>query len=164
MFESRLISALSFHERDLMQFLTVRLKSAFTAQDLIQDLYLKLRGLGERPEIRDERAFLFRMARNLAIDHLRGEGRRSELLQEAHAFLGEEASQTSPESALIARQELACLEAALAELPELSRRIFHLTRFEGLSQREVAATVGLSNTAVFKHLRKVFDHLAKVRS
>jgi RNA polymerase sigma-70 factor (ECF subfamily) len=103
------------------------------------------------------------MASNLAIDHLRGEARRSELLQEAHAFRGEEAGPTSPETVLIARQELMRFEAALAELPELSRRIFYLTRFEGLSQREVAAIVGLSNTAVFKHRRKVFAHLSKVR-
>lgn len=164
MSEPPLIQAFRENERDLIHFLAARLKSAFAAQDLAQELYLKVRSLDAPVPVRNERAFLFRMAANLAIDHQRQESRRAELLAEAQAFLaGDETDSLTPEQSLIARVELARLERALAELPPLSRRIFHLSRFEGLSQREIAGLVGLSPTAVFKHLRKVVDHLARVR-
>lgn len=158
-----LIETFKENERDLVNFLVLRLKSAFTAQDLVQELYIKISRLDDGIAVRNGRAYLFRMAANLAIDHLRRESRRAELLEEIRTFLVEEAPVATPEQALISRQELARLEGALAELPAISQKIFHLSRFEQKSQREIAALVGLSPSAVFKHLRRVIDHLAAVR-
>lgn len=158
-----LIEAFKENEQDLIRFLIVRLKSAFAAQDLAQELYLRVCGLDESFAVRNGRAYLFRMASNLAIDHLRREARQAELRDELQTFLGDEAEVATPEEALISRNELERLERAMAELPPLSRRIFYLSRFEQKSQREIAALVGLSPTAVFKHLRRVIDYLAAVR-
>jgi RNA polymerase sigma-70 factor (ECF subfamily) len=158
-----LIQTLRDNERDLLQFLAARLKSAFAAQDLVQDLYLKVRGLDEKEQVRNGRAYLFRMASNLAIDHLRRERRRAELIAEAGEFLTGGIEPTTPEQSLIARNELVRLERALAELPELTRRIFILCRLDGLPQRRVAEIVGLSPAGVFKHMRRAVDHLARVR-
>lgn len=163
MSESRLLEALREHERDLVHFVVARLRSVFAAQDLIQDLYVRVRGLDHSIPIENDRAFLFRMAANLAIDHLRREGRRAELQAEAYRLLGEPIDFATPEQTLIARDELGRLEQVMADLPPLSRRIFHLSRFEEKSQREIAQIVGLSPTAVFKHLRRVLDRLAQVR-
>jgi len=112
-------------------------------------------GLREVPKKKD--------AEQAAIDHLRGESRRAALLAEAQSFLGTRDAVATPEQDLIARDQLARLERAMAEMPPLSRRIFYLSRFEEKSQREIAEIVGLSPTAVFKHIRKVLDHLAGVR-
>ena len=150
-------------ERELISFLARRLKSVFTAQDLAQEIYLKVHALEDMGPVRDQRAYLFRMAANLSTDHLRKEARRAQLLAEARDFLWEESEALTPEQTVIAAQELARLEKALAELAPLSRRIFCLSRFEGRNQRDIADLVGISPTAVFKHLRKVVDHLAKVR-
>lgn len=163
MSEPRLIETFKENERDLVRFLIARLKSAFTAHDLAQELYIKICSLNETVPIRNNRAYLFRMAANLAIDHLRREARHTEILAEAKEFLGDDVDPTTPERTLLAREELARLERAMAELPPLSRKIFYLNRFEDISQREIAAIVGLSPTAVFKHIRNVVDHLAKVR-
>ena len=161
--ESPLVQAFRENERDLVQFLVARLKSAFVAQDIAQELYLKVSLLDGQEPVRNGRAYLFRMAANLAIDHQRRESRQAELLAEAQAWLGEGRDPATPEQTLIARAELRRLEQALGELPPTTRRIFHLSRFEEKSQREIAAIVGLSPTAVFKHLRNAVDHLAKVR-
>jgi RNA polymerase sigma-70 factor (ECF subfamily) len=150
-------------ERELISFLARRLKSVFTAQDLAQEIYLKVHSLEDIGPVRDRRAYLFRMAANLSTDHLRKEARRAQLLAEARDFLWQEHEAPTPEQTAIAAQELARLEKALAELAPLSRRIFYLSRFEGRNQRDIAGLVGISPTAVFKHLRKVVDHLAKVR-
>lgn len=142
----------------------MRLKSAFAAQDLAQELYLKICSLDDRIAVHNSRTYLFRMASNLAVDHLRRESRRAELLEETRGFLTGGSSFPNPEQALISREELARLKRAMAELPPLSRKIFYLSRFEHKSQREIAKIVGLSPTAVFKHLRKTIDHLAAARS
>jgi RNA polymerase sigma-70 factor (ECF subfamily) len=163
MSESRLLEAFKENERDLLNFLIARLRSAFVAQDLVQELYVRIRNLDGADDVRNDRAYLFRMASNLAIDHLRREHRRSELQLEAQQLLAGDGNVGDPERSLIAREELARLEQAVSELPPVSRRIFHLSRFEEKSQREIAEIVGLSPTAVFNHLRRVIDHLAKVR-
>ena len=105
----------------------------------------------------------FLIVRLKSADHLRREARQAELRDELQTFFGDEAEVATPEEALISRNELERLERAMAELPPLSRRIFYLSRFEQKSQREIAALVGLSPTAVFKHLRRVIDYLAAVR-
>lgn len=158
-----LIESFKENERDLLKFLVARLKSAFTAQDIAQEVYLKISTLDDTVAVRNARAYLFRMAANLAIDHLRRESRRAELQSEFLAIMGEEAHAATPEQDLISREELARLERALAEMPAISRKIFYLSRFEHRTQREIAAIVGLSPTAVFNHIRRVIDHLAAVR-
>lgn len=163
MSESPLVQAFRENERDLVQFLVARMKSAFAAQDIAQELFVKVSLLDGQEPVRNGRAYLFRMAANLAIDHQRRESRQAELLAEAQAWLGAGQETATPERTLIARAELRRLERALAALPPVTRRIFHLSRFEEKSQREIAAIVGLSPTAVFKHLRNAMDHLAKAR-
>ena len=163
MSNTHLIEAFKENERDLIRFLMVRLQSVFAAQDLAQELYLKISSLEEGFSVRNGRAYLFRMAANLAIDHQRRETRRAELLDEVQTFLSGDADFVTPEATLISRDQLARLERAMAELPPLSRKIFYLSRFEQKTQREIAAIVGLSPTGVFNHLRKVIDHLAAVR-
>tara|TARA_B100000965_G_scaffold12060_1_gene9186 strand:+ start:6554 stop:7051 length:498 start_codon:yes stop_codon:yes gene_type:complete len=163
MSDTSLIQTLRENERDLLQFLAARLKSAFTAQDLVQDLYLKVRGLDDQDQVRNGRAYLFRMASNLAVDHIRQERRRAELLAEAGHFLTGGLDPATPEQTLLAQDELSRLERALAGLPEITRRIFVLSRLDGMTQRQIAEAVGLSPSAVFKHLRRAVDVLARVR-
>ncbi|MFX8828790.1 sigma-70 family RNA polymerase sigma factor, partial [Acinetobacter baumannii] len=92
-------------------------------------------------------------------DHLRGEARRGEILREAQALLEGGADWRTPEREVIARDELQRLRRAVAALPELSRRIVHLNRFEGRTHREIAAQLGISVTTVENHVRKVLERL-----
>lgn len=151
------------NERDLVRFLARRLRCLFTAHDLAQEIYLKLHSLDHPAAIGNPRAYLFRIAANLATDHLRTESRRSALLAEAQDMLWHGAPEATPERSLIARQELARVRAAVAELSPTSRKIFFLNRFEGKTQREIAAAMGVSLTTVEKHIRKVLHRLAEAR-
>lgn len=161
--ESPLIESYRMNERDLVRFLARRLKCIFTAHDLAHEIYLKLHSLDDAVAIGNPKAYLFRIAANLATDHLRTENRRSAILAEAHDMLWGGTAETTPEQSLIAREELARLRAAVAELSPTSRQIFFLNRFGGKTQREIAAAMGVSLTTVEKHIRKALHHLAAAR-
>jgi RNA polymerase sigma factor (sigma-70 family) len=161
--ESALLRTYREAERDLLRFLIRRLKCVFTAKDLAHDVYLKLHEVPETAQVRNGRAYLFRMAANLATDHLRTESRRGQLLSEAHELLWSEAETRTPERDAIARDELEQMRKAISALPDMTRKIFHLNRFGGKTQKEIAAELGVSQTTVEKHIRKVLDHLAAAR-
>lgn len=158
-----LIEAFQENERDLFHFLNHRVRSIATAEDIIQDLYLKICDVSDHAETQNPRAYLYTMAANMAVDHQRRESRRATLRGEMAAYLTEPMDIATPERFTLARDELERLQSAMTALHPTNRRILYLSRIEGLSQREIAAAVGLSSTAVFKRLRMIMDHLAKAR-
>lgn len=161
--ESTLLQAYREHEWELVRFLARRLGSTHLASDIAHDLYLKLLGETDHPDIRDRKAYLFGMAANLATDHLRVERRRGEILAESGAAAWRQTDELTPERHLMARAELHHLEKVVASLPERSRQVFHLNRYEGRSQAEIAAILGLGATTVYKDLKLVMDTLLKAR-
>jgi RNA polymerase sigma-70 factor (ECF subfamily) len=73
---------------------------------------------------------------------------------------GEEISpEPSAEAAVAARQRLQMLTAAIEELSPQTQRIFRMHKFEGLSHPEVAAALGISRSAVEKHMMAALKHL-----
>lgn len=71
------------------------------------------------------------------------------------------ASNSSPEAQVAARQELGQLAHAIAALPPQCREAFRLRRVAGLTQAEVARTMGLSQRTVEKHMSKAVRLLAE---
>ncbi|MDR4496071.1 MAG: RNA polymerase sigma factor [Nitrospirales bacterium] len=163
MSETQMTETFWKNESDLFRFLARRLKCAFTARDLTHEIFLKIKGQHDLTQVHNRKAYLFRMAANLATDYLRVEKRRSEIFTEVNDILWERAESRHPERLLIARQELARVEQALTQLPPLSRKIFHLNRFGRKTQREIAREFGVSLATVEAHIRKVLNHLASVR-
>ncbi len=161
--ESMLLQAYREHEWELLRFLARRLGSAHLASDIAHDLYLKLLGAADHPDIRDCKAYLFGMAANLATDHLRVEGRRGQILAEQAGAVWRQTDELTPERHVMARAELSHLEKVIAGLPERSRQVFHLSRYEGKSQAEIAAILGLGATTVYKDLKLVIGTLLRAR-
>lgn len=151
------------HEGDLRAFMAARLRCPFTAHDLAQELFLKVVALESRPEVTNARAYLFRMAANLVVDHQRRQQRQSALLSEVEGLLWGGSEGISPERQVMAQQELRDLIAVVEALPPATRRVFKRNRFDGKTQREIAAELGISQTAVEKHIRKALSRLAARR-
>ena len=151
------------HRPHLLRFLSKRLGSLSLAEDLTQDLYLKLKSAKLPPSVRDARAYLLGMAANLATDHLRVETRRREILDAADDEIGPQADILSPEHCAIACAELAHLEAAVAKLDPRCREVFYLVRYAGKTQSEVADALGVGSTTVYKDLKKVMAALTAAR-
>jgi RNA polymerase sigma-70 factor (ECF subfamily) len=163
MSNSTLLDSYREYERDLLRFLMRRLRCAFTARDLAQDIFLKIGDVEDPDAVRNPKAYLFRMAANLATDHQRTEIRRAELIEEVHDLLWGGADTRTPERAAIAREEIGKVMRAAEQLPPLTREIFRLNRFEHRQQRDIAKHLGVSLTTVENHIRTALTILAKAR-
>lgn len=125
-----------------------------TAADLVQDLFLRFWKRPQAP-VEELGSYLLRSARNLAIDHLRGEDSRGRTLS---ALLpDEDDAQPSLEQAVEAGAELDLIEDALRQLPARTRHIFLLSRVHGRTYAEIATAMGLSQSAVEKHMMRALD-------
>ncbi|UAK23003.1 sigma-70 family RNA polymerase sigma factor [Sphingomonas nostoxanthinifaciens] len=142
-------------QRMLLRLLTARLRDADAAQDVLQDLWLKLESLPSGP-VADPAAYLFRMANNLAFDRRRSEQRRS-ARDGAWVDVQSDASDfPTAEEALLSRETLGRLQAALDGLPPRTAAIFRAYRFEGTPRKDIAVAEGISVSAVEKHLHRAY--------
>lgn len=157
------------HRAQLLRFLRARTGDAAEAEDIIQELWLRLRTQPVGP-VANGRAYLFQMANNLVLDRVRERQRRarrdrqwSESVQLAPGS-GEEvaAPDPAPPDALIEQEELQQLAAAVDALPEGARRAFWLHKIEGASHAEVAARLGISRSGVEKHIALAMKHLRRM--
>jgi RNA polymerase sigma-70 factor (ECF subfamily) len=134
----------------LLRYLERLLRDAAGAEELVQEVFLRVHGARERyqPQARFS-TWLYRIATNLALNELRRPRRR-----ELHASLEEPGgpvlSSEGPaaEDALDARRLSARVDLELAQLPERQRAALCLTAIEGLSYAEVAVALEISESAV----------------
>jgi RNA polymerase sigma-70 factor (ECF subfamily) len=132
----------------LRAWLGSRFPSLHDLDDLVQESYLRLLRARARCKIRSAKAFLFAVARNLAINQLargRHEDRRGLGESDVSTVLDEAAS--VPESVALA-QELEMLTQAIQSLPKRCREAFILHRLYGLTRSEVAVRLSISESTV----------------
>ncbi len=144
------------HAAGLYHYLTSIVREEGDARDLLQELFIKLAARPLPSHVGDARAFVFRMAHNLAVDWLRRRevrrGAEQTVKDDAHRLFEPPAD---PDAAAFAR----CVEAALAELPVEQRTVAWLKLWEGLTFDEIAAAQGIPlNTAASRH-RYAIDKL-----
>ncbi|MFE0759247.1 sigma-70 family RNA polymerase sigma factor [Inquilinus sp. NPDC058860] len=160
---SRILDAFGAEAPRMEAGLQGRLRCRARAADILQDAWLSLAELGSDATVENPQAYVRRTVRNAATDHLRKERRRAAIDQEVHGLLWDGADEMSPERIAIGREALTALEKALAEMPEQSRRVFLMNRFEGRTHRQIARELGVSETTVYYHIRRVLEHLSELR-
>ena len=167
---SALVDLYFARRAELLRFFTLRLRSAAAAEDLVQDIYLRLATLEDSAEVRNPVSYLYRLGSNLMLDRLRGERRaaaRDAAWRQTHrSVLGETevAEEPAADRTLAARERLAAVVEALSALGPQTQRVFRMHKFEGLSHSEVAAALGISRSAVEKHMIAALKHLAETLS
>ena len=157
-----------FEKRDsLLLFLASRTRCMATAEDLIQDLYLKLASMDAGADVRAPTALLYRMAANLMIDHVRSTQRSSrragQWRMETRALLsGEDIVEEPPaDEVVVAKQRIRQLAEAVAALPPQMGRAFRLHKLEGMSQAETARAMGVSVKMVEQHIQAAIRNLSQ---
>jgi RNA polymerase sigma factor (sigma-70 family) len=156
------VDALSREYRPaLVRYFERRGVPAMDAEDVAQDVFDRLARREGVSGIEKLERYLFETAANAAVDYHRrakSRGRKGQVVfdESLHAPQG-----GSPEAAYLAQQELAQVLVALRELPERTRHIFVLARLENIKQVEIARGMGLSISAVEKHMRLAMAHLFK---
>lgn len=141
----------------LARFLVVRGAQEGDAEDVLQELYIKLVEQKTGP-VSEPRAYLYRMAHNLLFDHHRSAVRRRRREEDWSGGRADAASdkdsQPSIETVLLDRERLKAVTDAIATLPERTQDIFRRYRIDGQSQKAIANELGLSLSAVEKHLQR----------
>ncbi len=152
------LSAFQEYHQDLLRFFTRKLGCRDLAADCAQETYVHLVRMGETIAVRNPRAFLFRVAANLSIDYLRkARTRRGVLSVEP---LQEETASFAPnaEDTLDAKQRVVLLEAAMQELSVKCRSALLLNRLDGKTHKEIARTLGVSESMVAKYIIQALKH------
>lgn len=161
-----LVQAYFARRPNLVRFFAARVGHR-AAEDLAQDLYLKVAGRPEAGDADNPAALLYRIATNLMLDRSRGDqrsaAREAAWRHTAHQTLGGEdvADEPSADEATASRQRLRQLVAAVAELPPQMQRAFRLHKLEGKSQAETAEIMGVSRKMVEQHIQAAVRNLTQ---
>jgi RNA polymerase sigma factor (sigma-70 family) len=135
------------HEAALRAWLRRRM-SPDDVEDIVQESYCRIASLTDVSHIRSGRAYLFTTARMLVLERVR----RSRVVSIDTAIelekLDPADEHPSPEQVAVGRQELRRVKRLIDELPERCRNVFRMRKIEGLSQREVALALNLSEHTV----------------
>ena len=143
----------------LVRYFERRGVPAMDAEDVAQDVFDRLARRQGVAGIEKLERYLFETAANAAVDYHRRARARGRQRQVAYNEALHAPTDASPEVVFAAQEELATVLMALRELPERTRHIFVLVRLENVRQVEVAKGLGLSISAVEKHLRNAMAHL-----
>jgi RNA polymerase sigma-70 factor (ECF subfamily) len=150
----------------LVRFLTLRGASPDESEDLAQDLFIKAGLLEERP-IGEPGAYLYKMADNLFLDRRRSALRRQRREEDWADHSGNfdaEVGQVHADHQLAMRHQLAVIEDALSSLPDRTADIFRRFRIDGERQKAIANDLGISVSAVEKHLHRAYDVVLRAKA
>ncbi len=144
------------HNRALVGFLAARLDSEAEAQEVAQEAYVRLLQL-ERPGAASFlRAYLFRIAANLAVDRLR---RRSVRARAPMAELFEEWLNTpTPDQRALTDDEMRKVAEALRQLPREVSRVFVMHVIEGKSLQRIARETGVTDRMLRYRVARALAH------
>jgi RNA polymerase sigma factor (sigma-70 family) len=150
------------YEPELRGWLRRRLGpfSANDGDDVIQEAFARI-WAADFSAVRNGRAYLYATVRHLLAEY----ARRSrivpiELLGEIDS-LSIVSDEPGPDRRVSARQELDRLRAIVATLPTQCRQVFELRKFEGLSHREIAQRMGLSEKTIENHLTRALARITE---
>lgn len=157
-----LYEAFMSHRPALLRYLRARATSE-DPEDLLQDLWLKIGAAGPI-EIDDARAYLYRMAHNLILDRRRSTVRRRIREENYHGLIGGVDDTPDAEHILLARERLRDVDQVLESLGPKTDYVFRRHRVEGVAQRDIAAELGVTLSAVEKHLQKAYRAVAALQA
>jgi len=128
--------------------------------DLMQDVAIRMHVREGDREIANMEGYVFQVAQSVLTDRARRDkvrqrGQHVTLEENDHPVEGR-----SPERVLLGKERWSRLIAAVGELPERTRQAFVLHRFEEMSYAAIARHMGISVSAVEKHIMKAIRALA----
>lgn len=140
------------HDSSLKAYLRGSFPAVHDVDDVVQESYLRIWKARGRQPIRCVRGFLFRIARNVALNLVNRQ--RISPIEAGQDWTLLQVAEEQPNAAATActRDELRLLAQAIDALPEPCREIVILRRIQNISQKEIAARLGLSEESVEIHV------------
>jgi RNA polymerase sigma factor (sigma-70 family) len=158
------IDALSRRFRiPLQRYFEKRIGRQPEIDDLVQEVFLHLAGGRKIESVERPEAYLFKTAANVLNDRWR---RLTARAADSHEPYDEEVHGSAretlcPERALLGTQAVEQLVAALHELPERMRVVWALYHLEDLTHAEISRRLGITVSAIEKHIGRANGHLLK---
>ena len=130
-------------------------------EDIVQETYVRVCQIEQKEEIKTPRSYLFKIARNLALDYKKRADNQlndsmdamEEEQQERHLYKAEQLADSVYEQAA-SNEEFALFCEAVRHLPVQCRRVFVLRKVYGYSQRDIARQMNVTESTVEKHIAK----------
>jgi RNA polymerase sigma factor (sigma-70 family) len=145
------VPAFEKYYTELYRFINRKLRDREHAEDMAQETFI--RALSVTQPVRSHRSLLYRIARNLLVDHYRRpELPLDEASEETDGAHFAAPSYLQPYELIEENQYNALMTRTIEALPPRCREAFILHRFDGLSQKDVASHMGISINMVEKHI------------
>lgn len=149
------------YRSSLHSYFVRRVRDRIEAEDLVQDVFVRLTRRGGLSDVANLSGYIFETAASVLQDRAR---RRIVRAADEHdPFDGEchAGEDFAPDRVLDGRERLRLVGIALLELPERTRHVFVLRRLEGMRYNDIAFRLGISISAVEKHMQRAVAHLTK---
>ena len=146
------------HYAGLCEYAMTFVSSRATAEDLVQNLFVRLWERRERDDApTSERAYLYRAVRNRALNHCKAH--RFSRREEANLAQTMISTHRASDRVLEHQQLAAAIEAAIAEMSGRQQQVFTLSRHHGLTYAEIAAVLDVSVKTVETHMTRALQAL-----
>lgn len=140
----------------LMAYFYCQLRQRETAEELVQEVFVKVWSSRNYQDQGQFKAWLYRVAHNILVDYLRKQKILVQELGADHVGISH-----SPESELLASEEAKQVREALMQLPQKQRELLILSRFQGLKHSEIAEITGGSRNTVKVQIFRALKNLTK---
>jgi len=147
-------------EATLMLYLRQNWRKKADIADLRQEVYMRVYEAAQKQIPEQAKAFVLMTARNMLIDRVRAERVIPiDVVNDLEA-LGVASDRPGPDHTVLARDALRRLQAALEHLPTREREALMFRKLDGLSRREIATRMGISEVTVKTHITRGLRALA----
>ena len=143
------------HGESLRNFLYYKTGDLAKAEDLSHEAFIKLWQNCKRVTVAKSKAFLFTVANNLFLNHVRHKKVRLEFEKSESG----ESISDNPEEVLREKEFKSILETAISSLPEKQKESFFLNRIDKMTYKEIAELEGVSEKAIEKRISKALIFL-----
>jgi RNA polymerase sigma-70 factor (ECF subfamily) len=152
---SRVLRAFLQHQEAIKRVLA-RYVPLEDRNDILQEAFLKAFAAEITTPVHDAKAFLFRVAKNLAITEMTRKSRReTDYLEDLNdSAVLEDQRSGSVEAHIDGKRKLFVLSQTLAHLPEEYQRVFLMRKVEGLRVKQIATRLSVSVSTVEKRLAR----------
>lgn len=144
-------------------FLLLHIKDSFLAEDMLQDIFIKLLRKNSEEKIHDVESYLFVMARNTIIDYWRKAATNHRIKKEfLQNIINNNTDYIDP---FETSEQQTAVDNSIAKLTPQQKKVFTLYRDKGLSYKEIAIKLNLSRNTVRNHMiasrKKVKEYVAR---
>lgn len=137
--------------KPIRNFIYFKCSDADLAEDLTQDVFIKLWEVRNRIDKKTIKSYLYTIAQNTTFNHLKRQQLHFKFIKNPSA----DREFDSPEKIMEMKEYDERLQRVMTELPDGGREVFLMNRLEDMTYNEIADRLGLSVKAVEKRMSKV---------